>query len=115
MEEWPVYKMSPVVSSQCVYEDKTRAGGVTSMRMSGNRVMVARLSGVVDMLLLEAATTVTTPASTPTAAPTASPLHHQHADWSSAYPIQQNYQYPRRPGACDFLSLYYVLWCGDTD
>lgn len=88
------------VYPQCVYEDKTRAGGVTSMRMSGNRVMVARLSGVVDMLLLEAVTTVTTPASTPTTAPTTSPLHHQYGDSPSVYTVQQNHQYPRRPGMC---------------
>lgn len=94
VEVWDMYSCL----LKCVYEDKTRAGGVTSMRMSGNRVMVARLTGVVDMLLLEAATTVTTPASTPTTAPTASPLHHQHADGAAAFPIQHNYQYPRRPG-----------------
>ena len=83
---------------QCVYEDRARAGGVTSMRMSGNRVMVARLSGVVDMLLLEAVTTVT-PSGTPTAAPTTSPLHQQHSDSMSAHHHRQ----PPRPGECTLL------------
>lgn len=84
---------------QCVYEDRARAGGVTSMRMSGNRVMVARLSGIVDMLLLEAATTVMS-SGTPTTAPTASPLHYQHSDSVSANQLRQ----PLRPGECVSLS-----------
>lgn len=88
VEVWDMYSCL----LKCVYEDRARAGGVTSMRMSGNRVMVARLSGVVDMLLLEATTTVT-PSGTPTAAPTASPLHHQHFDNAS-----HQFRHSLRPG-----------------
>ncbi|CAL4194665.1 unnamed protein product, partial [Meganyctiphanes norvegica] len=41
---------------KCIYEDGSGAG-VTSMKLSGNRVMLARLNGSVDMLRLESTAT----------------------------------------------------------
>ncbi|XP_063610066.1 sterol regulatory element-binding protein cleavage-activating protein-like isoform X2 [Penaeus indicus] len=49
IEVWDLYNNV----LKCVYEDGIRAG-VTSMRLSSNRLMVARLTGAVDMLRLEA-------------------------------------------------------------
>lgn len=50
IEVWDLYNSS----LKCIYNDGIRAG-VTSMRMSGSRLMVARLTGAVDMLRIEPA------------------------------------------------------------
>lgn len=53
IEVWDVYNGI----LKCIYEDGTRAG-VTSIRASGNRLMVARLTGAVDMLCIEAVNSI---------------------------------------------------------
>ncbi|XP_045623274.1 sterol regulatory element-binding protein cleavage-activating protein [Procambarus clarkii] len=50
IEVWDLYNNV----LKCIYDEGVKAG-VTSMRISGNRLMIARLNGAVDMLRIEQA------------------------------------------------------------